>query len=114
MNRVLIVDDDRGLVSLLRRFLQNEGFQVFAVFDHRSGLDAALTGEYDVIILDVMLPDGSGFELLKSMRAHSGVPVILLTACGEATDRTLGLEMGANDYISKPFDPCKPLLASVP
>lgn len=105
MSHVLIVDDDQGLVSLLRRFLQNEGFHVSAVFDHRSGLDAALTGEYDVIILDVMLPGGSGFELLKSLRAHSRVPVILLTARGEAVDRILGLEIGADDYVPKPFDP---------
>lgn len=105
MSRVLIIDDDQGLVSLLQRFLQNEGFQVFAVFDHHTGLDAALTGEYDVIILDVMLPGGSGFELLKSLRAHSRVPVILLTARGEAVDRILGLEIGADDYVPKPFDP---------
>ncbi len=105
MSRVLIVDDDRGLVSLLQRFLLNEGFQVYAVFDHRSGLDAALSGEYDVVILDVMLPGGSGFELLKSLRAQSRVPVILLTARGEAVDRILGLEIGADDYVPKPFDP---------
>jgi two-component system response regulator CpxR len=105
MSRVLIVDDDQGLVSLLQRFLQNDGFQVHAVFDHRSGLDAALTGDYDVVILDVMLPGGSGFELLKSLRAHSRVPVILLTARGEAVDRILGLEIGADDYVPKPFDP---------
>jgi two-component system, OmpR family, response regulator CpxR len=105
MSRVLIVDDDQGLVSLLQRFLNNEGFQVHAVFDHRSGLDAALTGEYDVVILDVMLPGGSGFELLKSLRTRSRVPVILLTARGEAVDRILGLEIGADDYVPKPFDP---------
>ena len=105
MSRVLIVDDDQGLVSLLKRFLQNDDFQVDAVFDHRSGLDAALTGEYEVVILDVMLPGGSGFELLKSLRAHSRVPVILLTARGEAVDRIRGLEIGADDYVPKPFDP---------
>lgn len=105
MSRVLIIDDDQGLVSLLQRFLQNEGFQVYAVFDHRSGLDAALSGEYDVVILDVMLPGGSGFELLKSLRTQSRVPVILLTARGEAVDRILGLEIGADDYVPKPFDP---------
>jgi two-component system response regulator CpxR len=105
MKRVLIVDDDQGLVSLLQRFLQNEGFEVRAAFDHRSGLDAALTGEHDVVILDVMLPGGSGFELLKSLRAHSRVPVLLLTARGEPVDRILGLETGADDYVPKPFDP---------
>ncbi len=105
MSRVLIVDDDQGLVSLLQRFLQNDGFQVHAVFDLRSGLDAALSGEHDVVILDVMLPGGSGFELLKSLREHSRIPVILLTARGEAVDRIRGLEIGADDYVPKPFDP---------
>lgn len=105
MSRVLIVDDDQELVSLLRRFLQNEGFQVYAVYDHRSGLQAAITGEYDVVVLDVMLPGGSGFELLKSLRSNSRIPVILLTARGDAADRILGLEIGADDYVPKPFDP---------
>ena len=105
MNRVLIVDDDQGLVSLLQRYLRNEGFEVTAVYDHRSGLEAALRHEHDAIILDVMLPGGSGFELLKSLRQHSRVPVILLTARGEAVDRILGLEIGADDYVPKPFDP---------
>jgi len=106
MDRVLIIDDDQGLVSLLQRFLQNEGFQAQAVFDHQSGLATALGGDFDVVILDVMLPGGSGFELLKSLRAaHCRVPVILLTARGEAVDRILGLEIGADDYVPKPFDP---------
>jgi DNA-binding response OmpR family regulator len=102
---VLIVDDDQELVSLLRRFLENEGFHVSAQFDHRSGLEAALSGTYDLVILDVMLPGGSGFELLKSLRTKSRVPVVLLTARGESVDRILGLEIGADDYIPKPFDP---------
>jgi DNA-binding response OmpR family regulator len=103
--RVLIIDDDEELVSLLRRFLTNEGFVVHAKFDHSSGLEEALGGTYDMIVLDVMLPGGSGFELLKSLRAHSRVPVVLLTARGEPVDRILGLEIGADDYIPKPFDP---------
>jgi two-component system response regulator CpxR len=105
MKRVLIVDDDQGLVSLLQRFLQKEGFEVRAAFDHNSGLESALRGEFDVVILDVMLPGGSGFELLKSLRAQSKVPVILLTARGESVDRIQGLESGADDYVPKPFDP---------
>ncbi len=105
MSRVLIIDDDQGLVSLLQRYLRNDGFEVTAVYDHRTGLEAALRNEHDVIILDVMLPGGSGFELLKSLRLQSRVPVILLTARGEAVDRILGLEIGADDYVPKPFDP---------
>jgi DNA-binding response OmpR family regulator len=105
MRRLLIVDDDQGLVTLLKRFLEAEGFTVDTAFDHGDGLKAALTGDHEIIILDVMLPGGSGFELLKSLRQQSGVPVLLLTARGEAVDRILGLEIGADDYLAKPFDP---------
>ena len=105
MNRLLIVDDDHGLVNLLKRFLEGEGFRVDAAYDHASGLTAAQSGDHELIILDVMLPGGTGFELLKSLRQQSSVPVLLLTARGEAVDRILGLEIGADDYLAKPFDP---------
>jgi DNA-binding response OmpR family regulator len=105
VNRLLIVDDDHGLVNLLKRFLEGEGFRVDAAYDHASGLTAALSGEHELIILDVMLPGGTGFELLKALRQESSVPVLLLTARGEAVDRILGLEIGADDYLAKPFDP---------
>ena len=105
MNRLLVVDDDHALVNLLKRFLEGEGFQVDAAYDHASGLSAALSGEHELIILDVMLPGGTGFELLKALRQQSAVPVLLLTARGEAVDRILGLEIGADDYLAKPFDP---------
>jgi two-component system response regulator CpxR len=105
VNRLLIVDDDRELVKLLTRFLQGEAFQVDAAYDHASGLSAALAGQHELIVLDVMLPGGSGFELLKELRRQSRVPVLLLTAKGEAVDRIVGLEIGADDYLAKPFDP---------
>jgi two-component system response regulator CpxR len=105
VNRLLIVDDDHALVNLLKRFLEGEGFQVDAAYDHDSGLNAALAAEHELIILDVMLPGGTGFELLKELRQSSSVPVLLLTARGEAVDRILGLEIGADDYLAKPFDP---------
>ncbi len=105
VNRLLIVDDDHGLVNLLKRFLESEGFHVEAAYDHASGLSAAFAAEHELIILDVMLPGGTGFELLKSVRQQSSVPVLLLTARGEAVDRILGLEIGADDYLAKPFDP---------
>ena len=105
MNRLLIVDDDRDLVNLLKRFLEGEGFRVDAAYDHASGLSAALAKEHELVILDVMLPGGTGFELLKALRQQSSVPVLLLTARGEAVDRILGLEIGADDYLAKPFDP---------
>jgi two-component system response regulator CpxR len=105
VNQLLIIDDDRALVNLLKRFLEPEGFRVEAAFDHDSGLAAARTRQHELIILDVMLPGGSGFELLKALRHDSEVPVLLLTARGEAVDRILGLEIGADDYLAKPFDP---------
>jgi two-component system, OmpR family, response regulator CpxR len=105
VNRLLVIDDDEALVNLLRRFLEGEGFAVDAAFDHASGLSTALTGAHELIVLDVMLPGGSGFELLKQLRQHSKVPVLLLTARGEAIDRIVGLEIGADDYLAKPFDP---------
>jgi two-component system response regulator CpxR len=105
VNRLLIVDDDHALVNLLKRFLEGEGFQVDAAYDHASGLSAALAGGHELIVLDVMLPGGSGFELLKELRHQSQVPVLLLTARGEAVDRIVGLEIGADDYLGKPFDP---------
>jgi two-component system, OmpR family, response regulator CpxR len=105
VNRLLIIDDDHGLVNLLKRFLEGEGFHVDAAYDQASGLDAALSHNHELIILDVMLPGGTGFELLKALRVESAVPVLLLTARGEAVDRILGLEIGADDYLAKPFDP---------
>jgi len=105
VNRLLIVDDDHALVNLLKRFLEGEGFRVDAAYDHASGLSAAMSREHELVILDVMLPGGTGFELLKALRQQSSVPVLLLTARGEAVDRILGLEIGADDYLAKPFDP---------
>ncbi len=105
VNRLLIIDDDHGLVNLLKRFLEGEGFHVDAAYDQAAGLSAAQSGNHELIILDVMLPGGTGFELLKSLRLESTVPVLLLTARGEAVDRILGLEIGADDYLAKPFDP---------
>jgi len=105
VNRLLIIDDDHALVNLLTRFLEGEGFHVDAAYDHASGLSAALASDHELIILDVMLPGGTGFELLKILRQQSSVPVLLLTARGEAVDRILGLEIGADDYLAKPFDP---------
>ena len=105
VNQLLIIDDDHALVNLLKRFLDAEGFQTDAAYDHDTGLAAALAGHHELIILDVMLPGGSGFELLKALRHQSAVPVLLLTSRGEAVDRILGLEIGADDYLAKPFDP---------
>jgi len=103
--RLLIVDDDTELCSLLKEFLQREGFTVECVHDGRNGLEKAKQNSFDLIVLDVMLPGLDGFELLKQLRMESRVPVLMLTARGEDVDRIVGLELGADDYLPKPFNP---------
>jgi two-component system response regulator CpxR len=104
-NHILIVDDDRELIGLLQQYLEMEGFIVAAAYDSASGLNEALSGRHELVILDVMLPGGSGFELLKRIRSDSSLPVLLLTARGDSVDRVVGLQIGADDYIPKPFEP---------
>jgi len=103
--RLLIIDDDVELCGLLKEFLQREGFAVECAHDGQSGLEHAKLGGYDLIILDVMLPGLDGFEILKRLRAESQVPVLMLTARGQDVDRIVGLELGADDYLPKPFNP---------
>jgi DNA-binding response OmpR family regulator len=105
INHILIIDDDRALVDLVRQYLEGEGFVVEATIDYASGLRAALSGNHELVILDVTLPGGSGFELLKKLRAESNLPVLLLTARGDSVDRIVGLQIGADDYVPKPFEP---------
>src|SRR5579859_6843202 len=103
--RLLIIDDDVELCGLLKEFLQREGFAVECAHDGQNGLDQAKQSAYDLIILDVMLPGIDGFEILKRLRADSRVPVLMLTARGQDVDRIVGLELGADDYLPKPFNP---------
>ena len=103
--RILVIDDDVELASLLKTFLQREGFQPEFAHEGRAGLDRALQGGFDLIVLDVMLPGIDGFEILRRLRQQSRVPVIMLTARGEDVDRIVGLEIGADDYLPKPFNP---------
>jgi DNA-binding response OmpR family regulator len=105
MNRVLVIDDDVELCELLTDYLGPEGFIVEAVHDSEKGIERALSGEHDFVVLDVMLPGVSGFEVLRAVRKSSSVPVLMLTARGEDIDRIVGLEMGADDYLPKPFNP---------
>jgi DNA-binding response OmpR family regulator len=105
MNHVLVIDGDQVLVDLLREFLATEGFTVDVAYDYDSGLASALDGEHELVVLDVMLPGGSGLELLKTVRASSKVPIVLLSATGETVDRIIGLQIGADDYLSKPVEP---------
>lgn len=102
--RLLLVDDDVELVEMMREYLEPEGFRVEAAHDGASFL-AQAPDSADLIILDVMLPGRSGFEILKDFRKQSNVPVIMLTAKDDDVDRVVGLEIGADDYVSKPFNP---------
>src|ERR1700739_1364201 len=105
MDRVLMIDDDFELCSLVSEYLEPEGFRVESVHDGETGLQRALNGNYLLVVLDVMLPGMSGFDVLRRIRATSRVPVLLLTARGEDVDRIVGLEIGADDYLPKPFNP---------
>ena len=105
MERLLVIDDDRELCELLTDYLDREGFEVVAVHDGSSGIRQAVAGAYALVVLDVMLPDLNGFEVLKHIRSGSTIPVLMLTARGDEIDRIVGLELGADDYLAKPFNP---------
>ena len=105
MERVLIVDDDVELCELVAEYLTPEGFEVESVHDGERGLERALSGEHVLVVLDVMLPGMNGIEVLRRLRGQSRLPVIILTARGDDVDRIVGLEIGADDYLGKPFNP---------
>lgn len=105
MDRVLIVDDDVQLCRLLAERLGTEGFSIEAVHDGVRGLERALSLEHALVVLDLMLPGMGGLDVLRRIRAKSPIPVLILTARGEDIDRILGLEIGADDYVPKPFNP---------
>jgi DNA-binding response OmpR family regulator len=103
--RILIIDDDARLAEMLSTYLAARGFVVEVREDGRSGMRAVEAGGFDALVLDVMLPDTDGFEICRRVRARSDLPIVMLTARGDATDRVVGLELGADDYLPKPFDP---------
>ena len=107
---ILLVDDDAELASLLGEFLRREAFTVEAAHEGNKGLERALQPGIDLVVLDVMLPGIDGFEILRRLRQKSAVPVIMLTARSEDVDRIVGLELGADDYLTKPFSPRELLL----
>jgi two-component system OmpR family response regulator len=103
--RALIVDDEEKIVEILSRYLQDEGFAVTVAFDGAEALKTALAEAYDVILLDLNLPTLSGVEVFKAIRKVSDVPILMVTSRDDAVDRIVGLELGADDYVSKPFNP---------
>jgi two-component system response regulator RegX3 len=100
---VLVVDDDPGVLDVVSFMLRREGFDVEEQRDGQSALDAARARSYDIVILDVMLPELSGTDVCRALRAESDVPILMLTARDAELDRVLGLELGADDYVTKPF-----------
>ena len=106
MDRVLVVDDDVELCELVAEYLQSEGFETEAAHDGEQGVMRALSGEHQLVVLDVMLPGLNGFEVLRRIRGSTTrTPVLMLTARGDDVDRIVGLEIGADDYLAKPFNP---------
>jgi two-component system response regulator CpxR len=104
-DRILIVDDDTELTGMLSEYLSAEGFEAEVSSAGREGGERAIHGSYSLTVLDVMLPDVSGFDVLRRIRAHSQIPVVMLTARAQDMERIVGLEMGADDYVRKPFVP---------
>jgi len=111
-DHVLVVDDDAEIRNLLREYLEKNGYRVTAVADGKGMWAALELGRADLVVLDLMLPGDDGLTLCRNLRARSALPVIMLTARGEETDRIVGLEMGADDYLAKPFNP-RELLARI-
>jgi DNA-binding response OmpR family regulator len=103
--RVLVIDDDRKLCGLLAEYLGRVGLEVLTAQSADAGLPLLRTEQPDIVVLDVMIPGMDGFEICRTIRRSSSVPIIMLTARGEVTDRVVGLELGADDYMPKPFEP---------
>jgi DNA-binding response OmpR family regulator len=103
--KILVADDEQNIVRLLRLYLRNEGFDVVAAADGRQALDRFGQEAPDLVLLDLMMPELSGLEVCTEIRKHSDVPVIMLTARSDDVDKIVGLEMGADDYVTKPFNP---------
>jgi len=105
VKKILVVDDEKRIVEILQAYLERDGYRVIAAYDGRSALELARSNSPDLIILDLMLPEISGWDVCRELRKESDVPVIMLTARDDITDKIIGLELGADDYVTKPFDP---------
>lgn len=105
MSRVLVVDDDPGIVKLVRTYLEQVGFEVAVAYDGKKAMQIARNDRPDLVILDLMLPEMDGWDVCRALRKESNVPIIMLTARVEESDKLIGLELGADDYVTKPFSP---------
>ena len=103
--KILVVDDEKRIVEILQAYLERDGYRVIAAYDGRSALELARNNSPDLIILDLMLPEVSGWDVCRELRKETDVPIIMLTARDDTTDKIIGLELGADDYVTKPFDP---------
>ena len=110
--RILVVDDDRKIVDLIRLYLEKDGYRVLVAYDGRQALELAHQREPDLVVLDLMLPEVSGLDVCRTLRAETNVPIIMITARTTEEDKLLGLDLGADDYVTKPFSP-RELLARV-
>lgn len=105
MSKVLVVDDDPGIVKVVRAYLEQEGFQVLVGYDGKKAMQIARNDKPDLVVLDLMLPEMDGWDVCRALRKESDVPIIMLTARVEESDKLIGLELGADDYVTKPFSP---------
>ena len=105
MTRILLIDDDERLAAPLGEFFAKHNFELSSATHPDQGLKMLQEGDFELVILDVMLPDQNGFELCKKIRTYSEIPIVMLSARGEVDDRLVGLELGADDYVAKPFEP---------
>jgi DNA-binding response OmpR family regulator len=110
--KILVVDDEKQIVDIVRAYLEKDGYRVLAAYDGRQALELAARERPALLVLDLMLPEMSGWDVMRSLRQTSDAPVIILTARDDPTDKVVGLELGADDYVVKPFEP-KELLARV-
>jgi len=104
-NKILIVDDEKQIIEIVKAYLEREGYRTLVAYDGRTALTLARKEHPNLIILDLMLPEITGWDVCRTLRAESDVPIIMLTARDDTTDKIVGLELGADDYVSKPFDP---------
>jgi two-component system, OmpR family, response regulator len=105
MKKIMVVDDEKRIVEILKAYIEREGYQVITAFDGKAALEQTHQQHPDLIVLDLMLPEISGWDVCRAIRRESAIPIVMLTARDDVRDKISGLEMGADDYITKPFDP---------